>query len=262
MFFTLFDAHCHLQDPRLGNDLEGVLDRAAAAGVDRLVCCGTREADWGAVLALAEAHPAVIPMIGLHPWQVGGAEAGWAERLGKLVEGRRVGIGECGLDFALQDCDREGQEAAFRSQLRLARDLDRPVAMHCRKAWERLLAILREEGLPTAGGLVHSYSGSAETARELQGLGCYLSFAGAITRPGNGKAPKALAAVAADRLLVESDAPDQAPHGLGSEVPGRNEPANLPFIAAHAAQLRGVQPAVLAHQTHANAMMLFGGILR
>lgn len=254
----LFDAHCHLQDPRFEGDLGGVLARAAASGVRHMVCCGTREADWGAVLALSDCHASVAPMLGLHPWQVSEAQPGWGLRLRELAKDSRVGIGECGLDFVMEGCDREAQESAFRLQLRLARELDRPVAMHCRKAWERLIQVLREEGLPVAGGMVHAYSGSAETARELQALGCYLSFGGSITRPGNTRSPKALAAVEPHRLLIESDAPDLPPHG----AVGLNEPANLTLVLNAAARLRDEDPAGLAHQTYSNAMMLFGGLVR
>lgn len=258
MSLALFDAHCHLQDLRFEGDLDGVLARAAASGVGHMVCCGTRETDWGAVLALSERHPSVVPMLGLHPWQVREAQPGWAHRLRELAKNPGVGIGECGLDFAMEGCDREVQETAFRLQLRLALELDRPVAMHCRKAWERLIQILREEGLPAPGGMVHAYSGSAETARELEALGCYLSFAGSITKPGNIRGAKALMAVSTTRLLVESDAPDLPPQG----VVGLNEPANLPLVLEAAARLRGEDPVTLAQQTRANAMMLFGGLLR
>ena len=130
--------------------------------------------------------------------------------------------------------------------------------MHGRKAWARLIQVLREEGLPAAGGMVHAYSGSAETVRELEALGCYLSFSGSITRPGNVRGAKALRAVSAHRMLLESDAPDQAPQSLV----GLNEPAHLPLILDAAARLRGEDPVTLARQTRANAMMLFGGILR
>lgn len=254
----LVDGHCHLQDPRLEPDLPGILERAQAAGVEAMVCCGTREDDWGAVVALAVRHQAVVPMLGLHPWYVGEAQPGWADRLRGMAERQRVGIGECGLDFAVEGVDRGGQELAFRVQIRLALELDRPLAIHCRKAWARLLLILGEEGLPAAGGLVHAYSGSLETGLTLQEMGLHLSFGGALTWPGNAKTPKALLGVAGNRLLFESDAPDMLPAGAA----GLNEPANLPLIAMAAAQLRGEEPAALARQTHANAMMLFGGLLK
>lgn len=250
----LFDAHCHLQDPRFGGDQDGVLERAGKAGVTHAVCCGTAEGDWPGVVALGRRHPSVVPMLGVHPWRAGEVREGWLDRLRALALEHRVGIGECGLDFARQGADPQRQTAVLRGHLRLARDLDRPLAFHCVKAWGPFLDLLREEGLPRAGGLVHAYSGSAETALELQHLGLHLSFSAAIARPGNAKAAKALRAVRPERLLLESDAPDQGP------LPGLNEPALLSVTLEAAARLLGEPPEALAARTHANAISLFGGL--
>jgi TatD DNase family protein len=194
----LFDAHSHL--PKVGALEDPVLRRA-----HRRVVCGTCEADWRAVLAHAASHDQVLPMLGLHPWFVGDAAPGWASRLEILLRSTRTGVGECGLDFARKDADRVGQETAFRTQLRLAHGLDRPVAMHVVKAWGSLLDLLREEGVPPAGALVHAYSGSRETARELQAMGVFLSFSGDLLRPDRPGVKDALRSVAADYLLLETD---------------------------------------------------------
>jgi TatD DNase family protein len=255
MIPSLFDSHCHLQDPAFAADLPAVLDRAQVAGVSHMVCCGTREQDWPQVLAIRGGP--VLAMLGLHPWFVAEARPGWLQRLREQLLQGRLGIGECGLDFAPGRPERDLQEAACAAQLRLAVELDLPVAIHCVQAWGRLPAILKQTGIPAAGAVVHAFSGSAESARELQALGLHLSFAGSITRPGGKRGPLALAATAADRLLLETDAPDLAPAG----IEGDNQPANLLRVAAAAAQIRGEAFAVLAAQTHANACRVFRRLL-
>lgn len=258
---NLTDTHCHLQDPRLAGDLDAVLGRARAAGVARFVCCGTREADWNAVLALREAHEGVIPMLGLHPWFVGEAAPGWTDRLEALLAATGAGVGECGLDFALESFDRELQVVALRCHLRLARALDRPLTLHVRRAWEALIQVVREEGLPEAGAAIHAYSGSAETARELQSLGFHLGFGCGLARPDAHRARKAVRAVARDRLLLETDSPDLAPRHLPGDAEGRpNEPANLRIALQAAAEARQEALESLAAAAEASALALFGNI--
>jgi len=256
-----FDTHCHLQDPRFEGGPDAVIARALGTGVTHMVCCGTREEDWPAVLELARRHASVLPMLGLHPWYASEAAPGWMERLASLAGTARIGIGECGLDFALQDADRELQETVFRLQLRLARDLDRPLSIHCRRAWEPLAAIARKEGRPKAGAVIHAFSGSAEVARELQGLGFHLGFGCSLANPANTRGPKAVRAVAEERLLFETDAPDIPPRLPGTDVSAPNEPANIRLAAEVAARLRDEPLEVLASRVHANALRVFGGLL-
>ena len=129
MIAAQVDSHCHLQDLRFTGRVPEVLARAQAAGVGHLVCCGTREADWDRVLELARDHPPVLPMLGLHPWYAEAAGPDWLGRLRERVLASGAGIGECGLDFAEGRPGRAVQEAAFQAQLRLAIELDLPLAM-------------------------------------------------------------------------------------------------------------------------------------
>ncbi len=227
-----FDAHCHLSEAP-PTPPEGLR-----------VVCGTREADWNAILAHANGIPGVLPMVGLHPWFVAEASQDWAARLDALLQAHRVGVGECGLDFARATADRPSQEAAFRLQLRLAHDHQRPVAIHAVRAWGRLLDLLREEGVPPAGALVHAYSGSVETAAELQALGVFLSFSGALLRPGAGAVQAALRSVPSSHLLLETD-------GKG----------DLDAVLKVAAALRGVAMEDLAVRTWKNGQRCFKALL-
>lgn len=257
-----FDTHTHLHDKRFGPALDAVIGRALDAGLTHMVACGTEESDWPAVLALAKRRPCVVPMLGLHPWFVQEASPGWFDTLARLAKDHPVGIGECGLDFAVESFDRERQEDAFRWQLELARALDRPLSIHCRKAWDRLLALLRETGLPEAGAAVHSFSGSPEMAMELQHLGLHLSFSCSLANPANKRAARALQAVFLDRLLFETDSPDIPPRHLPEYREGRlNEPANIRLVAEAAARLRGSGEEVLAESAYGNARRLFGALL-
>ena len=106
-------------------------------------------------------------MLGLHPWFVAETSREWLPRLESLLRSHSAGVGECGLDFARDDTDRASQEAAFRTQLRLAHTLHRPVALHVVRAWGRVIDLLREEGVPPAGTMIHAYAGSPDTARSL-----------------------------------------------------------------------------------------------
>jgi TatD DNase family protein len=247
------DTHCHLQDPRFDGRIPEVVLRAREVGVTRMVCCGTREEDWDRVLELARGHAAILPMLGLHPWYVAEAAPGWLERLEGRVAGARAGIGECGLDFSPGRPDRVLQEAAFTAQARLAVARGLPLSIHCVKAWGRLTALLRGLEGSLAGAVVHSFSGSAEVAAELQDLGLHLGFSGAAGRPGARRAPRALAAVAENRLLFETDAP-WGPGSLG-------EPADLPQVVEAAARLRPAPPEALAQAATTNALQVFRRLL-
>lgn len=262
MSAAYFDTHSHLQDQRYGTGVAAVIDRARAVGVTHMVACGTEESDWGAVLGLAQRHSSVIPMLGLHPWFIEQASPDWFRTLERRVREQPIGIGECGLDFALESFDRDAQEAVFKAQLRLAREADRPVSIHCRRAWERLELLVREIGIPRAGAVVHSFSGSAEVALQLQRLGLHISFSCALANPASKRAAKAVAAVSLDHLLFETDAPDIPPRHLpGFSAGTLNEPANIRLVAEAAARLRRQDEGILAECAYHNARAVFRGLL-
>lgn len=258
----LFDAHCHLQDKRILPDLAAILRRARSAGVEAASCCGTREDDWTAVRGVCRSNPGIVPSFGLHPWHVAGRSPRWlADLEAVLRDTPDAGVGEIGLDRAIEEADAAGQEEAFRAQLELAARLGRPVSIHCRRAWDALPGMLSESGPLPRGFVIHSFSGSAGLIPALADMGGYFSFSGSITRSGNKRGHKALAATPADRLLLETDSPDLLPllPGAPAENPGSvNEPANLRLVLECAAGILGENPGVLAERTWNNAARLFG----
>ena len=255
----LFDAHVHLQDPRILNRTSEVIRRAQEAGILWMMCCATREEDWDGVLELSQMHAGVLPSLGVHPWHVHECKTGWQERLedgiGKLV----CGVGEIGLDYALDPQTRELQNAALVAQLRIARKYRRPVSIHCRKAWGPLADILRQEGGLPDGGMIHAYSGSPDLVKVLEKLGAFLSFGAALTRPGNKKARAAAAIVSPQRLLIETDSPDMIPYGLKADF---NEPAHLGRVLKALAVIRGEDVLEVAELTFANSLHLFGNLIK
>ena len=254
----LIDSHCHLQDERVGEAPAAVLARAGERGVVQLVCCGTRPADWARVTELASKHREITPAYGLHPWYVGeSASLEWfAELRERLERDPGAGVGEIGVDAAIRPRLAEEQQVAFVQQLRLARELDRPVSVHCRRAWQALHDGLQAVGDMPRGLVIHSFSGSVELVKSLVALGVYFSFSGSITNPAYERARALVQAVPRERLLIETDAPDMLPHVLRAQG-GLNEPANLHVVAERIAQFTGLSVESVAELTTENARRLF-----
>lgn len=252
---SLFDAHNHIQDERLFPELDAVMNRAVQAGIARMAVKGCRESDWPRVLDIVNRYPDANFALGLHPWFIGGRSRDWEHNLINLLTGYpQASVGEIGIDHAVEDRTDADQERVFLAQLEMARDLGRPVTIHCRKAWGRLLELLDGFGKHPCGLLIHCFGGSAEVALELVKRGGYISFSGSITRPNNRRAEAAIQAVPDDRILIETDAPDILPSQAEGPL---NEPANLRLVLAKAAELRGVSEEALAALTYQNAERFF-----
>lgn len=256
----LFDVHCHLQDDLLLPHLDAVMNRATGAGVGGLMCCGTEEADWDLLPDITRRFPGVRLSFGIHPWSVGERTSRWLDQLKDRLATYPASVGEIGLDHTLPSSTFADQESVFLAQIHLANELERPVSLHCRQAFGRLMDLLDTEGWPARGFVLHSYSGPSELVQPLAGRGAYFSFSGAITFDRNRKGREALVAVPADRLLLETDAPFLPPAGLALPENGNkpvNEPAFLVQALEVAARLRGTDQKLLAEQTWRNAMALF-----
>lgn len=256
----MFDTHCHLQEL---DDVDAAIARARAAGVARMLLAGVGPEAWDRDDALAARHDALWISYGLHPQLVATLDDAACDRIVRALDDRLarrsprvIALGEIGLDGVDErraSIDR--QERVFRAQLAIARAHRLPVALHVLREHPRALAILGDEPLP-AGGVLHSCSASPELVREYVALGLHVSFSGSITwHGGENKAARAAQKVPRDRLVVETDAPDQTPE---PQRPGRNEPAFLVAIVSAIAHLWGVDFAEAARITDGNARRLFG----
>jgi TatD DNase family protein len=259
------DSHCHLDKPEFDADRDAVLERARAAGVSDVIVPAVGPSGWAALAGWGSRTPGIHFGLGVHPQllpELDPRDDGHvlAELEAALARGGAVGIGECGLDGKSAEpgagswpAPMERQVGVLRAQLGLARKHRLPVMLHCLKAHDALLALLREEPLG-AGGVLHSYSGSPDQVREYAELGLWFSFAGPLTYERARKPAIAARAVPRDRLLLETDAPDQTPRPHR----GRNEPAFLAGIAAALATALGTSVAEVDSITSANARRLFG----
>ncbi|GAA5121439.1 TatD family hydrolase [Luteolibacter yonseiensis] len=254
------DAHNHLQDPRLG-DAAPVVAAMKAAGVARCIVNATREADWDAVETLSLAHPDfVAPAFGIHPWHAHTATPGWQDRLAGLLEKHpQASIGECGLDQWVSTPPLEIQRPVFIDQLRLGREMDRAVTIHCLKAWGELFEIFKEDP-PPPRFLMHSFGGSIEIARRLIPLGAYFSFSGYFLQPRKSAVIEVFRQLPQDRILLETDAPDMLPPPeiISHPLPeNHNHPANLAAIGEALAGSLGMSGEALAELTRGNAERCF-----
>jgi TatD DNase family protein len=260
------DAHCHYQFAEVPY---AAVELARSEGVGLAVINGSSPVDWPDVAALAARDPRNLPSFGLHPWDVPTAPAGWLAELRRvLVAHPGAGVGEMGLDRWVQGFDPVAQEAAFRAQLALAVELDRPLTIHCVRAIGPLMDLLRATELPRRGFLLHSWNGPVELVPELARLGGFFSFSAhhLPARKADLRVQFA-AAIPRERILVETDAPALCPapehrvHELPPSAEGveQNHPANLLRNLAELARTMGVTPEEAAALTRANFARLFLG---
>jgi TatD DNase family protein len=253
----LFDTHAHLHFPDYADDLDAVLERARGAGVRGMVTIGTDRESNQAVVEMARRVPDVWATVGIHPHDAGDAgEADFAE-MEKLArsEAKVVGFGEMGLDFYRNLSPPEAQREVFRRQISMARELGKPLVIHCRDAHDETLAILAEERARDVGGVMHCFSGDVQIARRCLDLGLFISLAGPVTYKNARALPEVARFVPEDRLVVETDCPYLPPTPHRGK---RNEPAYVALTAGFVAGLRGVSSDALGAAVTANASTLFG----
>jgi len=259
----MFDSHCHLDDDRYDEDRADVLMRARAAGLRGIFVPGYTPREWQTLPSLCRGDGLLCFGLGLHPWYVGTlSESERSAALdalpGLLQTSGACAIGECGLDA--KHAKREGasldlQAEVLHAHLTLAHRLRLPIVVHCVDAHERLLTLLEREGPLPRGGVMHSYSGPAELVTRYARLNLSFSFAGVLTRPEAQRPARALRAVPIERLLAESDGPDQAPRDLPSR---RSEPAHVVHVLRAMADIRNEPYETVVRETTVNGLTLFG----
>ena len=262
-----FDAHNHLQDPRLCGDRTAFLAELSRLGLLRAVVNGTRESDWENVAQLARARPWIQPSFGLHPWFVPERSAQWQAVLrGFLHEFPQAGVGEIGPDRWIEPHDEAAQRDVFLFQLGLAAELQRPASLHCIRAWGALWEILKNHPLPACGFLLHAYAGPREMIPGFVRRGAFFSFSPSFLHPRKTARREVFRHIPRDRLLVETDAPDLAPppeldsYGLlTTDNKPLNHPGNIALAYRGLAETLGWTLQETADQVGANFERLFGG---
>lgn len=253
----LFDTHAHLDQEEFDADRAEVIARAIAAGVGTMVAVGVTADSSAAVVKLAADHPQIYAAVGIQPNYCGQAQPGDWERIVELANSPKVvAIGETGLDRYWDYTPFAVQQDYFDRHLRLSQLRKLPFIVHTRESDADVLAMLREahrRGPLT--GVMHSFTGTTETAAQCVELGLYISFAGMVTFKKSDDLRAVAATVPVGRILIETDSPYLSPHPLRGK---RNEPANLVHTAAVLAGVRGIGTEQFAEQTTANARRLFG----
>ena len=263
------DTHCHLDAAEFDADRSAVIARAAAAGVARIVLPAVQVANFDTVRTLAHAHGFVYAL-GIHPLYVDRAADDDLRRLQLALAAQRddprlVALGEIGLDHFVPGLDHRRQEHFYAEQLTLALEFNLPVILHVRRSADTLLKHLRRWG--GRGGMAHAFNGSEQQARAFVELGFKLGFGGAMTFERALQIRRLAQVLPIDAIVLETDAPDIPPHWLYRTAPqraagetSRNEPAELPRIAATLAGLRGMSLEALAQATSANAQAVLPGL--
>jgi TatD DNase family protein len=257
----MIDSHCHLADNTFAGDLEAVVARAQAAGLERalVILAAGDEQEAAQARRVGQLWPGVRVSIGVHP-HAAHEFAAHPERAADVARAQAAAtpvaraIGEIGLDYHYDFSPRDVQQQVFRAQIRVARDLGWPVVIHTREADADTIDILRAEGGGVLRGVLHCFTGDLALARAGLELGFSISLAGIITFPKAGPLRETVKAVPLDRLLVETDSPFLAP------VPHRgkrNEPAHVTRVAAAVAEIHGIDAGEVARQTDLNFHSLF-----
>lgn len=249
----LIDSHCHLDDESFDPDRDAVVERARAAGIEQIIIPATTANRWDRVKEVAVNYPGIHAAYGLHPMFIEQHQARHLVELDHWLDREpAVAVGECGLDFFQSRADEAWQKQLFSEQLQLARNHQLPVIVHARKALDEVLALIRKNA--PLRGVIHSFAGSLQQAQQLFDLGFKLGIAATVGFERAQKLRAVVAAIDAQALLLESDAPDQ-PGVLHRQQ--RNEPAYVVEHLQTIAELRQTSIEELAILLHGNTRELF-----
>jgi TatD DNase family protein len=254
----LVDSHCHLDFPDFADDLDGVVARATAAGIGRIVTISTRVRRLGGLLAIAERFPNVYCSVGTHPHNADEEEIPADELIELTRHPKIVALGEAGLDYFYQHGSPQAQERGFRAHIAAARATGLPLVIHTRDADDDCARILEDEmSKGPFRAVLHCYTGGRQLAMKAISLGLSISFTGILTFKKSQSLRDLAAELPADRIMVETDAPYLAPGKFRGK---RNEPAYVVEIARVLAETRGVSLEEISHQTTQNFFRLFSKV--
>lgn len=254
---SIVDSHAHLGWDSFAEDRDEVIRRAFESGVVQIVQAGVYLNGMEETILIAETYPNIFFAVGLHPHEA----KDWndSESPGLIRDftshPKLVAIGECGLDYHYNHSDPETQRQVFAKQVKLARQLDKPLILHTREAWDDTFEILRRVGEGKVRGVFHCFTGTRDVLPAIREIDFYVSFSGIVTFPKSTDIQDAAREIGEDRIMVETDCPYLAPQGFRGK---RNEPAYVWKVAEKLAELRGTQLDAIAASTSQNARTLFG----
>ncbi len=253
MLSHIFDTHSHYDDRRFDADRDGLISSLFANGMSGIIHAATDIASSEFGIEQSRKYERYYASVGIHPENADSVASGYIDSLRLLAQSEKVvAIGEIGLDYHYEWYDKASQIELFTSSVELANELSLPVIVHCRDAVGDCMEILKRL---KPKGVMHCYSGSPETARELLDLGMYIGFTGAITFKNAKKAAEVLKILPLDRLLLETDCPYMAPEPLRGK---RCDSSMIRFTAQRAAEVMGVESDELLAATEENAVRVFG----
>ena len=250
----LVDSHCHLDFPDFDGRIGQVREAMAAQGVTHALCVSVSLAEWPKVIQLAEVHENFFASVGVHPDHDSGDPVSGADLVERARHPKVVAIGETGLDYYRQTGDTEWQRERFRAHIRAAREADLPLIIHTREASADTLAIMREEGAETVGGVMHCFTETQAVADAAMAMNFYISFSGIVTFRNATELKQVARRVPLERLLVETDSPYLAPVPFRGKT---NQPAWVRQVAEEIARLHGTSLEAVAFATTRNFFDLF-----
>ncbi|MFT8318671.1 MAG: TatD family hydrolase [Sporolactobacillus sp.] len=251
----LFDSHTHINDQAFDEDFNQMLERAAAAGVGKMIVIGVDRPSMESVFPIIERHPDIYGAIGWNPEDaIDMTESDFKWITEHLAAPKIVALGEIGLDYHWDKSPKPVQQQVFRRQIRAAKAAGLPIIIHNREATEDTARILREEKAETVGGVMHCYSDTAEWAQKFIDLNFYISFGGPLTFKNARVQQEAAAQIPLDRLLIETDCPFLSPHPYRGK---RNEPARVRLVAEKLVEIKGLPIEAIEEATSSNALKCF-----
>lgn len=251
---TLVDVHCHLESELYAGKLDEIIAGARRAGLAKLITASITPGQWDFSRSLAEKYPEVEYALGVHPWYIREGDFAAVDGLPEAAMRGAVAIGEAGLDKKVEHPPFETQLRLFTRQIIVARELNLPLVIHCRGAYYELLTCIKQAGLPEAGGVVHSFSGSVEIAEELMRHGLSFSMGGVLTYRNSKKRSEVVKRIYPDHFMLETDSPDIPPVEARN---GLHVPANIIYNLRAASEILGKPEEEVAETTTNNASRMF-----
>ncbi len=251
----LIDSHAHLEMPEFKKDLEAVIQRAKASGVEYIFTVGTEKKDWSRALEIAHSHSSIYAILGVHPHNAKEIDDQTYPVLKELCKNEKVkAYGEIGLDFFRNLSVPDIQLKRFREQVELAKELGLPIVVHDREAHQETMEILKSERAEECGGVIHCFSGDYEMAKVCMDMGFYISIPGSITFKNAESFREIVKKIPLRSLLVETDAPFLTPEPFRGK---RNEPSYVRYTAQRMAEIKKVSLEKVAEATSENALRVY-----